>query len=188
MRKQDLEKKFGIPLKSFLKLRENVFLINTENQEKAILKFERLSKKKFLHGFRFNNEVKVYSGIDRRKLRHLRVPNVIKVEKRKNPHFLLEFVPKLDAKEVKASDFVNSYLELQLLEFPKKCYKDKINQVINGFFYRIVWVSLYTIRKKVNLLTCLKSIILYFQLEFACQKVKNMYLLHGDLTDKNVFY
>jgi hypothetical protein len=188
MDKEALKEKFGIEVESQLALTDCVSLLRLENQEQVILKARRTLDKNFMDDHRFDNEVRMYHFFNQKKLQHLHAPRILSKAGPNTSEFILEFIPKIDDKEIDVNEFVEAYIELQTLDVPRNFKLDFINQYAIGFFYKIVIVSLATLRKKLGLATCLRIIWFYFKLSLSSKKLDRNYWLHGDLNRKNFFY
>jgi hypothetical protein len=188
IQKKSIKEKYGLDVDSYIELKENVLLLSLVNKENLILKKRRITNKNFMDDHRFDNEVRMYNYVNEKELKHLHTARILSKEKKKVSEILLEYIPKLEEKEINVNEFVEAYLELQLLDVPRKFKLDIINEFCIGFFYKIVIVSLFTLRKRVNIPTRLKILWLYFKLTLSCSRLDKEYWLHGDLNNRNFFY
>ncbi len=188
MQTKFLQDKFGVDVDHHIKLKEHVFLLRLKNQEEIILKKRRIRNKNFMDDHRFDNEVRMYNYVSGKNLKNLHVPRILGNLKNNVSEILLEYIPKLEGKKINITEFVEAYIELQLLDVPRNLKLDLINQYGIGLFYKVVIVSLVTLRKKLSFSTCLKIVLLYLKLNLSAKSLGKTYWLHGDLNSRNFFY
>lgn len=165
-------------------LRENVSLVFHEGK-RFIVKGKRKKERNILERLRFLNEKRLYTTFTKGTFQYLNIPDS-KVEEN-NQNLLLEYIEKGDNQVINLKNFVLSYQELQQINPSKNIFLDYYNQIFRGYFYRTNIVSLFTLRKKINVELVTKTLKLFFLLILKQQKFKKKYWVHGDLNNSNFF-
>src|SRR5690554_2067134 len=127
MEEQLLLKNFNSPLKLVSKIKSNVFLIETENKEKRILKTRRKIKLNFLDRIRFRNEKRFYAFIKKHSDSSIRVPQTF--SGKSSDLLLMEYLERDPDLPVVSQDFAQAYLLFQHLNLPKEGSLDFQNQL-----------------------------------------------------------
>ena len=181
-----LQQQYGITAKNVTSLRSNVAVIETEHNQKTIIKRIRNSRfSNWLNKHRFYNELRIYKAINAHQFKHLHAPELIQVGDR---HMVLQFVEKDEATKTKTKEFLQAYYEMQTLNVPKDFWFDFKNQLVRGFYYKGVVVPLLTLSRHLKITTVFKMIFLFLTMQWKSKKLANRYWLHGDITSHNVYH
>lgn len=183
---QQLLENFNSEYTLFSKIKNNVFVVETQKKEKRILKKKRKFRLNLFDALRFNNEYRMYHHLSKLHSPKLNVPRIY--EGRSKDEIVMDYLRNDETRKLDLQEFVISYLHLQNLDIPEDRLLDSYNQLSRGFFYRIFGVSIATLSKKVNYRLCLESLWLYTRLSFFTRSMNRKYWFHGDLNKNNFFY
>ena len=171
------------------KLKQNVLLLHLADDEKRVLKTKRKSGiKSWIDDHRFYNELRIYKHFAARQFGYLKPPAFLP---HSNDYFLIQYLERCEEvrlADVDKAEFINAYIELQNIAPGGGTYFNWKHQILRGFFYQFVVVSLLSLRKRLGLKKIFKVISLFFSLQAGHKKLNRKYWLHGDLTSNNVFY
>ena len=181
-----LKQQYGITAKNVTSLRSNVAVIETEHNQKSIIKRIRNSKwSNWLNKHRFYNELRIYKTINAHQFKHLNAPALIEAGDR---YMILQFVEKDPENKTKTKEFLHAYYEMQTLKVPTDFWFDFKNQLVRGFLYKGVIVPLLTLTRHLKITTVARMIFLFLSMQWKSKKLKNGYWLHGDLTMQNIYH
>ncbi len=186
MNLKGLKENYGITANKVTSLRSNVAIVETEGNEKTILKKIRKSKSSnFLNRHRFFNELRIYKVIQKNRHTYFHAPELIDFGP---DHMILQYVKRCDKENIRLSEFIKAYYEMQTLNVPFNFWFDLKNQSIRGFYYRGLIVPLFTLTRHLKIKKVAAIIFQFLKLSLKTKKCTNRYWLHGDLTSHNVYY